>query len=70
MAKRPLQKFSNGKSVSLFLTGRMVPGTVGVISLNHRVNRVLGLYSSRPNWNLPSAHPQANVPPPFGFGGA
>jgi hypothetical protein len=35
-----------------------------------RVDRVLGFFSSRPNWNPPPPHPQASVsPPPFGSGG-
>ncbi len=29
----------------------------------HRVDRVLGFFSSRPNWDLP--HPQASVSPPL-----
>ncbi len=42
---------------------------------DHRVDRVLGLFSSRPNWDSPAPHPQASVNPPppplpWGSGGA
>jgi hypothetical protein len=39
-----------------------------LISLTHRVDRVLGFFSSRQNWDPPPPHPRASVPP-FGFGG-
>jgi hypothetical protein len=36
----------------------------------HRVDRVPGFLSGRPNWLPPPPHPQASVaPPPFGSGG-
>jgi hypothetical protein len=40
---------------------------------SHRVDRVLGFFSSRPNWRIrtppPSpSRPQASVSPPFGWG--
>jgi hypothetical protein len=31
---------------------------------SHRVDRRLGFFSSRPNWDPPPPHPQANVSPP------
>jgi hypothetical protein len=34
-------------------------------SLHHRVDRVLGLFSSRLNWDPPPPHPQTNVSPPL-----
>jgi hypothetical protein len=37
--------------------------------LDHRVDRVLGFFSSRPNWNPPLPHPQASVFPPLWFRG-
>ncbi len=33
--------------------------------LEHRVDRVLGFFSSRPNWDPQPPHPQASVPPPI-----
>jgi hypothetical protein len=36
----------------------------------HKVDRVLGFFSSRQNWDPPTPHPQASVSPrPFGSGG-
>ncbi len=37
--------------------------------LNHRVYRVPGFLSSRPNWLPPPPQPQASVVPPFSRGG-
>jgi hypothetical protein len=37
--------------------------------VDHRVGRVLSFFSSRRNWDSPTPHPQAFVPPPFGSGG-
>ncbi len=31
-------------------------------SVRHRVDRVLGFFSSRPSWDSPPPHPQASVP--------
>jgi hypothetical protein len=40
------------------------------IPLYHRVDRVLGFFSSRPHWNSPTPSPAGEcVPPPFGWGG-
>jgi hypothetical protein len=36
--------------------------------VNHRVDRVPGFFSSRPNWDSPSPSGES-VPPPFGSGG-
>jgi hypothetical protein len=38
-------------------------------SLGHRVDRVLGFFSSRPNWGPPPPLPQASVSPSFDSGG-
>jgi hypothetical protein len=36
----------------------------------HRVDRVLGFFSSRPNWDSPTSSPAGEyAPPPFGSGG-
>jgi hypothetical protein len=35
----------------------------------HRVDRGLGFFSSRPNWEPPPPHPQASAPPPLVPGG-
>jgi hypothetical protein len=41
-----------------------------VKSLRHRVDRVLGFFSSRPNWDLPPIpSPAGEYVPPFGSGG-
>jgi hypothetical protein len=32
-------------------------------------HRVLGFFSSRPNWDIPPPHPQESLYPPFGSGG-
>jgi hypothetical protein len=39
--------------------------------MDHRVDRVLGFFSSRPNWfgHPPPPHPQVSVSPLFGSGG-
>ncbi len=38
-------------------------------SSNHRVDRVPGFFSSRPNWDLLHPHPQVSVFPPLVPGG-
>jgi hypothetical protein len=40
-----------------------------VLTVTHRVHSVLGLFSSRPNWDHPPPHLKASVSPPFGSGG-
>ncbi len=35
----------------------------------HRASRVLSFFSSRRNWDLPTTHPQASVPPTLWFRG-
>ncbi len=49
---------------------RSFPGgsDLNLASGNHRVERVLGIFSTRPNWDAPS-HPQASVSPPLVPGG-
>jgi hypothetical protein len=40
------------------------------VPVYHRVDRVRGLFSSRPHWNSPTPSPAGEcVPPPFGWGG-
>ncbi len=43
-------------------------GTAKIIE-KHRVGRVLGFFSSPPNWEPPPPHPQASVFPYLGSGG-
>ncbi len=35
----------------------------------HRVGRVISFFTSRRNWDSPTPHPQASVPPPLWFRG-
>ncbi len=42
---------------------------VGNERATHRVGRVLGFFSSRRNWDSPTPHPQASVPPTLWFRG-
>ncbi len=35
--------------------------------MSHIVDRVLGFFSNRPNWDPPPPHPQASVFPPVWF---
>ncbi len=35
----------------------------------HRIGRVLSFFSSRRNWDSPTPHPQASMPPPLWFRG-
>ncbi len=35
-----------------------------VVGVGHRVDRVLGFFSSRPNWDPPPPHQQVSVSPP------
>jgi hypothetical protein len=39
-----------------------------LVRLRHREGRVLSFFSSRRNWDSPSPHTQASVPPPLPFG--
>jgi hypothetical protein len=41
------------------------------ITVHHRVDRVLGFFSSRPNWDYPTPSQQTSLspPPPVGSGG-
>ncbi len=49
---------------------RGLTGSEGHQPIMHRVDRVLGFFSSRPNWDPPLPHTQKSVyPPPFGSGG-
>jgi hypothetical protein len=33
-------------------------------NFRHRIDRVLGIFSSRPNWDSPTLHLQASLSPP------
>ncbi len=49
------------------LEGGRVQASLLVLRVHHRVDRVQSLFSSRRNWDSPTPHPQASVPPPPRF---
>jgi hypothetical protein len=64
MTDRKLQYFDGGLRMgyrSIEMAERLVKGQ------DHRVDRLLGFFSSRPNWDHPLSHPQASVSPPLWF---
>jgi hypothetical protein len=44
-----------------------MPHRVHAHRLDMELDRTLGFFSSRPNWNPPPPHPQASVPPLLWF---